>query len=59
MVEPAFMQIRQAVGLPRGCPDDAVAAVAQFVEELKSSGFVDEELRRSGQSATVAPSSSQ
>jgi hypothetical protein len=32
--------------------------VAQFVEELKSSGFVADELRRSAQNATVAPPSS-
>jgi len=58
MIEPAFMQIRQAAGLPRSCSDEAVAAVTQFVEELKSSGFVADELRRSGQNATVAPPSS-
>ena len=58
IVEPAFMQIRQAVGLPRRTSDEASTAVAQFVEELKSSGFIAEELRRSGQNATVAPASS-
>lgn len=58
MVEPAFMQIRQAVGLPQRSSAEAVAAVAQFVEELKSSGFIGEELRRSGQDATLAPASS-
>jgi polar amino acid transport system substrate-binding protein len=57
MLEPAFMQIRQAVGIPRRCSDEAVAAVAQFVEELKSCGFIKEELRRSAQDATVAPPS--
>ena len=57
IVEPAFMQIRQAVGLPRHCSDEAVAAVAEFVEKLKSSGFIGDELRGSGQDATVAPPS--
>jgi len=58
MIEPAFMQIRQALGLPRGCSNEAVAAVSAFVEELKSDGFVADELHRSGQTATVAPPSS-
>jgi polar amino acid transport system substrate-binding protein len=58
MIEPAFMQIRQAVGLPRRCSKEAVAAVSAFVEELKSDGFVADELHRSGQTATVAPPSS-
>lgn len=55
IIEPAFMQIRQAVGLPRACSTEAVAAVTEFVEELKSSGFIADELQRSGQNATVAP----
>ena len=52
------MEIHQAVGLPPGTDAEAaVAAVAPYVEELKSSGFIGEELRRSGQEATVAPPS--
>ena len=58
IIEPAFVQIRQAAGLPRSCSNEAVAAVTWLVEELKASGFVADELRRSGQNATVAPPSS-
>ncbi|MEI2776107.1 MAG: transporter substrate-binding domain-containing protein [Tetrasphaera sp.] len=55
ILEPAFMQINQAVGLPRATSGQAVAQVAAFVEELKSSGFIREELARSGVEASVAP----
>jgi len=55
ILEPAFMEIRQSVGVPRSTPPDAVAALAVFVEELKASGFVRDELARSGVAATVAP----
>lgn len=55
ILEPAFMQISQAVGLPRALAPQALAAVAAHLEELKASGFVAEELRRSGVEATVAP----
>lgn len=55
ILEPPFMQINQAVGLPRHLDSDAVAAVAAKVEELKASGFVRDELTRSGVEATVAP----
>ena len=55
ILEPAFMEIRQSVGLPRALDSNAVAAVASFVEELKASGFVRDELARSGVEATVAP----
>jgi polar amino acid transport system substrate-binding protein len=55
LLEPAFMQINQAVGLPKDLDRDAVAAVAAFVEELKASGFVRAELARSGVDASVAP----
>lgn len=50
-----FMEIRQAMGTPKG---KAAAAryVRDFIEEMKTSGFVAAELRRSGQGdATVAP----
>lgn len=49
-----FMVIGQAVALPKGRPA-ATAYVKAFVEEMKASGFVAEGLKRSGQSATVAP----
>jgi polar amino acid transport system substrate-binding protein len=55
MLEPAFMEIKQSVGLPRSLDPQFVAAVADRVEELKASGFVRDELARSGVSATVAP----
>jgi polar amino acid transport system substrate-binding protein len=55
ILEPPFMQINQAVGLPRHLDADAVAEVAAKVEELKASGFVQAELARSGFDATVAP----
>ncbi|HKT56345.1 MAG TPA: transporter substrate-binding domain-containing protein [Microbacterium sp.] len=54
LVEPAFMQIRQAVATT---PDRSAAAKAflhDLVEQLKSDGFVAEALRNSGQDATVA-----
>jgi polar amino acid transport system substrate-binding protein len=56
ILEPAFMQISQAVGLPRHLDPDAVAAVAARVEHLVATGFVRDELARSGVAATVAPS---
>lgn len=49
-----FMVIGQAVALPKGRPA-ATAYVKAFVEEMKASGFVAQGLKRSGQSATVAP----
>ena len=55
ILEPAFMQINQAVGLPRSIAPEALAAVDDFVEHLKASGFVRDELARSGVQATVAP----
>ena len=55
ILEPAFMEIAQAVGLPRALPPEAVAAVAAHLEDLKASGFVADELLRSGVEATVAP----
>ncbi|RYB88428.1 transporter substrate-binding domain-containing protein [Nocardioides glacieisoli] len=55
ILEPAFMEIQQSVGLPRALDPDAVAAVAARVEALKASGFVRDELARSGVEATVAP----
>ena len=55
ILEPPFMQINQAVGLPRERHPDAIAAVAARVEELKASGFIREELARSDVEATVAP----
>jgi polar amino acid transport system substrate-binding protein len=49
-----FMVIGQAMAMPKGRPA-ALAYVKAFLEEMKSSGFVADGLKRSGQSATVAP----
>ncbi|MFT4267735.1 MAG: transporter substrate-binding domain-containing protein [Xenophilus sp.] len=51
-----FMVIQQAMGLPEGRGALAAAALADFVEEAKRSGFVAEALARHGvQGASVAP----
>lgn len=49
-----FMEIQQAMGTPKGRTAGAEYLRA-FVEDVKASGFVAEALKRSGQSATVAP----
>jgi polar amino acid transport system substrate-binding protein len=49
-----FMQIRQAIGTPKGRIAGA-AYLRAFVEEVKASGFVAEAIKRSNQSAAVAP----
>jgi polar amino acid transport system substrate-binding protein len=55
VLEPPFMQINQAVGLPRALDPEAVSAVAEHIEHLKASGFVEQALARSGVDATVPP----
>jgi polar amino acid transport system substrate-binding protein len=50
----SFMQIRQAMGTKQGRTIGA-RYLHGFVEEMKASGFVADALKRSGQSATVAP----
>lgn len=50
----SFMQIRQAMGTRQGRSIGA-RYLRDFVEEMKASGFVADALKRSGQSATVAP----
>jgi polar amino acid transport system substrate-binding protein len=49
-----FMEIQQAMGTPKGRLAGA-EYLRGFVEETKSSGFVAEALKRSGQQAAVAP----
>jgi polar amino acid transport system substrate-binding protein len=49
-----FMEIQQAMGTPKGRTEGA-AYLRAFVEEMKASGFVAEALKRSNQTATVAP----
>jgi polar amino acid transport system substrate-binding protein len=55
LIDDAFMQIRQAVGVTRSKSPETVAYLATVIEELKASGFVADSLRRSGQGAPVAP----
>ena len=55
ILEPPFMEINQAVGLPRAVSVVALKAVSDFVESLKDSGFIRDELARSGVVASVAP----
>ena len=55
ILEPRFMEIRQAVAVPRTRSDAATAFLRDAVEELKAGGFVAAALERSGQDATVAP----
>jgi len=53
-----FQEIQQAMGMPKkeGVDHSAGAAYLRaFVEEMKASGFVAEALKRSNQTATVAP----
>jgi polar amino acid transport system substrate-binding protein len=49
-----FMEIRQAMGTPKGRTAGA-RYLAAFVEDVKASGFVAEAIKRSNQSAAVAP----
>jgi polar amino acid transport system substrate-binding protein len=51
-----FMVIQQAMGTPASRGEAAQAALADFVETMKGSGFVAEALKRHGiQGAAVAP----
>ena len=51
-----FMVIQQAMGTPASRGDEARAALADFVEQMKASGFVADALSRHGiVGATVAP----
>jgi polar amino acid transport system substrate-binding protein len=53
-----FMEIRQAMGTPKGRTAGARYLQA-FIEEMKASGFVADALKRSNQSAAVAPPAQQ
>lgn len=60
LIEPSFMEIRQAMGMPKGRGTAAAAYLHAFVEEMKASGFVADALRRSGQDdVAVAPPAAQ
>lgn len=52
IMEEPFMEIGQAIGVPKG-KKLAQAALHSFVEEAKASGFVAASLQRSGQKAKV------
>ncbi|WP_134741517.1 transporter substrate-binding domain-containing protein [Nocardioides sp. 503] len=54
LVEPAFMQIQQAVALPRDRGEEAADALAGFVRDLLDSGFVRRELAAAGQDPELA-----
>jgi polar amino acid transport system substrate-binding protein len=51
----AFEEIQQAIGTPKGRAAPGLAYLRQFVEEMKANGFVADALKRSGQTAPVAP----
>lgn len=51
MLPERFMQIQQAVAVSRSSSAETVAFVSEFVNELKTSGFIAESLLRSGQDA--------
>lgn len=53
VLEPAFMQIRQAMAVAVGRPEAAKDALSAFVADVIASGFVEDSLRRSGQDAAV------
>jgi polar amino acid transport system substrate-binding protein len=50
-----FMEIPQAVGTAKAKRQETVQFLHELVEELKATGFVAAALRRSGQTAPVAP----
>ena len=50
-----FMEIPQAVGIPKTRRAQTACFLHELVEELKAAGFIADSLRRSGQTATVAP----
>lgn len=56
MLPGRFMVIQQAMGLPAGRGAEAQRVLAAFVEEMKSTGFVADALKRHGvEGAAVAP----
>jgi polar amino acid transport system substrate-binding protein len=50
-----FMEIRQAMGTPKGRGEAGARYLRGFVEDMKASGFVADALKRSNQDAAVAP----
>lgn len=56
MLDERFMVIRQAMGVPTSRGDAAAEYVADFVENMKASGFVADALQRHGvEGVSVAP----
>ena len=55
LIDGRFMEIPQALGMPKTKRGETARFLREFVEELKASGFVAAALRRSGQTAPVAP----
>lgn len=56
LLEPRFMEIRQALGTTKSRSPETVAFLSAAIEELKANGFVAEALRRAGQDdGLVAP----
>jgi polar amino acid transport system substrate-binding protein len=55
LIEGRFMEIRQAVGTTKTRLADTTRFLHGLIEDLKATGFVADSLRRSGQSAAVAP----
>ena len=55
LLDGRFMVINQAMAIAKGRPE-GMRYVAQFVEEMKASGFVADALKRHGiEGAAVAP----
>jgi polar amino acid transport system substrate-binding protein len=54
----SYEEIRQAIGTPKGRGAAGLAYLRAFVEEMKANGFVADALKRSGQTAPVAPPAS-
>jgi polar amino acid transport system substrate-binding protein len=55
LIEGRFMEIPQAVGTAKTKRAETIQFLHDLVEELKADGFVADALRRSGQTAPVAP----
>ncbi len=54
LIDEPFMQIKQSMAARKGHPAGA-AYLGAFIEEMKANGFVADSLKRSGQTAAVAP----
>jgi polar amino acid transport system substrate-binding protein len=54
----SFEEISQAIGTPKGRGAAGIGYLRTFVEDMKANGFVADALKRSGQTAPVAPPAS-